>query len=88
MWVEVDGGVAADLRYRACICRSDWATRGHRLERRQSETLVQAREDQACCCAVERSELLCPYLAEALNALGKRPERLQAAAGENQAQIG
>ena len=70
--VEQHRGVADDLGQRACARRGDRAAARHRLERRQPEALVEAREDERRRPAVERDQLARRDAAEGLDALRQR----------------
>ena len=56
--VEEDGRVADHLGQRAGVGRGDRAAAGHRLDRRQPEALVEAREDERGGAPIERDELV------------------------------
>ena len=83
--VEQDGRIADDLGERARARRGDRAPARHRLDRRQAEPLVEAREDERRGALVERDELRRRDGAAALDPI--RLHGVVAGAGEDESQL-
>ena len=84
--IEQPCAVAADLADRAGVGSGDGAAARHRLERREREALVEAREDERGRAPVQGDELVARHEPARLDAVRVGPA-LVAAAGEHEPQL-
>jgi hypothetical protein len=55
--IEIDGGIGTDLTYGRDVSGSRKAARLHSFERRDPESLIDARKDKGLCASIERLDL-------------------------------